>query len=211
MSIPRIVTSRRDLPLVVFGRDLLITFKDDKNLVDVAIKPAPHAGCEVSHSAWWWPHYMVDELWCSNEYNVWWVRIWNKDSKMLNNHRLVTLSEASLLIDDGCRDWVELVDKESRERHSSLAPHHQQPSKQCLKVKYDLPNDLHSLCFEFHCHHLIWDGCMKSPRKQWREECAHVLPDLQSILHIHLSICHLAIYDVVEGSSRCGEWVRVFP
>ena len=192
MSIPRIVTSRRDLPLVVFGSDLLITFKDDKNLVDVAIKPAPHAGCEVSHSAWWWPHYMVDELWCINEYNVWWVRIWNKDSKMLSNHRLVTLSEASLLIDDGCRDWVELVDKESRERHSSLAPHHQQPSKQCLKVKYDLPIDLHSLCFEF--HHLIWDGCMKSPRKRRVYSCP-----ARSSMHLAHSLFHLP-----SGYIWCG-------
>ena len=50
--------------------------------------------------------------------------------KMLNNHRLVTVSEAPILIDDGCRDRAELVVKEGRKLHSSLAPHHQQPSKQ---------------------------------------------------------------------------------
>ena len=43
---------------------------------------------------------------------------------MLNNHRLVTVSEASILIDDGCRDRAELVVNEGRELHSSLAPHH---------------------------------------------------------------------------------------
>ena len=52
---------------------------------------------------------MVDELRCINEYNMWWVGIGDTDSKMLDEHRYVTLPVASMLIDDGCRDWAELV------------------------------------------------------------------------------------------------------
>ena len=48
---------------------------------------------------------------------------------MLNNYILVTISETSILIDDGCRDRAKLIVKEGRELNSSLAPHHQQPSK----------------------------------------------------------------------------------
>ena len=50
--------------------------------------------------------------------------------KMLNNHRLVTVSEAPILIDDGCRDRAELVVKEGRKLNSSLAPAAKQKTPQ---------------------------------------------------------------------------------
>ena len=118
-------SSSRQLMVLCAGSSLVISVEQNDFYGDRRIVGQSNAeACsQISCSPGDWPGDVVQKLAGINQHHVWSTWSHDRDTERLDEHGLVTLPQAAILIDQGRRDWTQFKLEDIGYINAALLPH----------------------------------------------------------------------------------------